>query len=169
MAFLKNTLSSTYWLVRGCCVTWVAWGNSVMHFIYLMFMFLKLWIKKNNQTEHKKSIASPFWNLHLGLILLLWACTYSWYCSCNDLILQFLCRLCFLFLIPFSKLVQGTGCFLSLSSHYWLNTIWMTPCGKDAAVLLPYMLWIYVLLWWYCCASDYIKNCQKSPKLAVLF
>lgn len=34
MAFLKNTLSCKYWLVRDCCVIWVAWGNSVIHFTY---------------------------------------------------------------------------------------------------------------------------------------
>lgn len=69
--------------------------------------------------------------------------------------------MCFLFLIPFNN--KETRCFLSLSSHYWLNTtIWMTPCGKDAAILLPYVLWIYVLLWWYCCASDLYKKIARS-------
>lgn len=54
----KNTLSSKYWLVRDCRVIWVAQGNSLTYFIYWMFIFLKLWIKKNNQTQQKKTLAS---------------------------------------------------------------------------------------------------------------
>lgn len=40
----------------------------------------------------------------------------------------------------------------------------LDPCAKDTAVLLPHhtMLWIYVFLWWYFCASDL---CKKLPEV----
>lgn len=142
-----------------------------------MVLFLKLWIKKNSQTQQKKSLASPFWILHFGLILLLWALTYCWYCSCNNLPLRCWHRLCFLFLIPSNS--KETHCLWpwvpvtdwTPPGWFLASTVFARLCAPLASLLqhcyqtysvsvsLPMVLLRSRL---------YEKNCQWSSKLCLL-